>query len=155
MARLRSAPIGPVTYADVVNIMRDVLGFPPAWQSTAADLAAVRDGKLPAARAAATAEEAGPDDAKLAIACGETDNPRLPGLWPLSARVADHFTPYFGSSWAYISQACATWPGRDADRYAGPFNRRTPAPACSRSRAPATRRRRSTAHAPIRRSSAT
>ena len=49
----------------------------------------------------------------------------LAGLWPLAARVADHFTPYFGASWAYISQACATWPGRDADRYAGPFNRKT------------------------------
>jgi pimeloyl-ACP methyl ester carboxylesterase len=126
MARLRSAPIGPFGYADVVNIMRDVLGFTPAWKSTAESLAAVRAGEIPPA--AAAAPEAGPDDAKLAIACSETDNPRLPQLWPLAARVADHFTPYFGASWAYISQACATWPARDADRYAGPFNRKTAAP---------------------------
>ena len=71
---------------------------------------------------------AGPDDAKLAIACSETANPPFAGVWPLAARVADHFTPYFGASWAYISQACATWPARDADRYAGPFDRKTAAP---------------------------
>jgi len=127
MARLRVAPIGPFTYADVVNIMRDVLGFTPGWPSTAEALASLRDGNVPAARSAA-ADQAGPDDAKLAIACSETDNPRLPQVWPLAAAVADRFTPYFGASWAYISQACATWPARDADRYAGPFNRPTAAP---------------------------
>jgi len=127
MARLRVAPIGPFTYADVVNIMRDVLGFTPGWPSTAEALASLRDGNVPAARSAA-ADQAGPDDAKLAIACSETDNPRLPQVWPLAAAVADRFRPYFGASWAYISQACATWPARDADRYAGPFNRPTAAP---------------------------
>ena len=125
MAQLRKAPIGPFTYAQVVNIMRDVLGFTPGWKSTAEALAAARDGELGAQ--AAASEESG-DGAKLAIACSETDNPHLPALWPLAARIADHFTPYFGASWAYISQACATWPGRDADRYAGPFNRKTSAP---------------------------
>ena len=126
MARLRQAPIGPFTYADVVNIMRDVLGFTPGWKSTAESLAAARDGQLDTPVAAA-AEEDG-DAAKFAIACAETDNPPFPALWPLAARVADHFTPYFGASWAYISQACATWPGRDTDRYTGPFDRKTAAP---------------------------
>ena len=126
MAQLRKGPIGPFTYAQVVNIMRDVLGFTPGWKSTAEALAAVRDGQLPAAADEEPVDDG--DGAKLAIACSETDNPRIPALWPLAARIADHFTPYFGASWAYISQACATWPGRDADRYAGPFNRKTSAP---------------------------
>ena len=128
MARLRKAPIGPFTYAQVVNIMRDVLGFTPGWKSTAEALAAARDGEL-GTRAAAS-EESG-DGAKLAIACSETDNPRVPALWPLAARIADHFTPYFGASWAYISQACATWPGRDTDRYTGPLDRKTERPAAA------------------------
>lgn len=124
MARLWAEPIGGFTYADVVNIMRDVLGFTPGWKSTAEALAAARDGNLP---------DGGPeqepvDGAKLAIACGETDNPHVPQLWPVAAGIADHFTPYFGASWAYISQACATWPGRDADRYTGPFDRKRAAP---------------------------
>ena len=117
MARLREAPLSGFTYADVVNIMRDVLGFTPGWPSTAEALAGLRDGTF-------LAKQAAPEDddsaAKLAIACGETDNPRLPLLWPLAARIADHFTPYFGASWTYISQACATWPGHDDDRYTGP-----------------------------------
>ena len=136
MQGLRKAPIqlGPdtFTYADVVNIMRDVLGFTPGWPSTAAALAAGRAAQTGQAVAAA-ARQAAPQyenggEAKLAIACGETDNPPFPGLWPLAARVADHFTPYFGASWAYISQACATWPASDEDRYAGPFDRKTAAP---------------------------
>jgi pimeloyl-ACP methyl ester carboxylesterase len=144
MEGLRKAPVqlGPdtFTYADVVNIMRDVLGFTPGWPSTAAALAAGRaaqTGKAVsaagrAAVSAATGEAPADHDnggeAKLAVACGETDNPGRPALWPLFARAADRLTPYFGASWAYISQACATWPGRDADRYAGPFNRKTSAP---------------------------
>ena len=30
--------------------------------------------------------------------------------------------------WTWESKACADWPARDGDRYAGPFNRRTSAP---------------------------
>jgi pimeloyl-ACP methyl ester carboxylesterase len=125
------------TYADVTNIMRDVLGFPPGWPSTAAALDAVRAVQAgepvsaPIAKQAAAAVDGDYDnggEAKLAIACAETNNPRLPQLWPIAAAFADRQTPYFGASWAYISQACATWPGRDSDRYAGPFDRKTAAP---------------------------
>ena len=136
MRGLRTAPVqlGADTfiYADVVNIMRDVLGFTPGWPSTAAALAAGRAAQtgqpIAAAARQALADYVNGGEAKPAVACGETDNPPFGGLWPLAARVADHFTPYFGASWAYISQACASWPGRDADRYAGPFNRMPAAP---------------------------
>jgi pimeloyl-ACP methyl ester carboxylesterase len=145
MNGLRQKPVeldlgdGPVTftYADVVNIMRDVLGFTPGWPSSAAALDAVRTVQAgqpvpaPVAKQAAAVIDGDYDnggEARLAIACAETDNPHLPQLWPLAAALADHQTPYFGASWAYISQACATWPGRDADRYAGPFTRQTSAP---------------------------
>jgi pimeloyl-ACP methyl ester carboxylesterase len=122
MARLRKAPIGGYTYADIVTIMRDVLAFTPGWASTAEALAAAAHGdELPPPPPVPQMEPA-----KLAIACGETDNPRLPLVWPLAARVADVFAPYFGSSWAYISQACATWPGHDEDRFVGPFRSSVP-----------------------------
>ena len=127
MARLRKAPIGPFTYADVVNIMRDVLGFTPGWTSTAEALAAARDGELPSRGRRRRSSDG--DGAKLAIACCGDRQPAARRRCGRSRRaIADHFTPYFGASWAYISQACATWPGRDADRYAGPFNRKTSAP---------------------------
>jgi pimeloyl-ACP methyl ester carboxylesterase len=139
MARLRQGPVEldlgdgptPISYAEVVNIMRDVLGFPPGWASTAEALEVLRqtiDGEAPAHVAAKARTALAPDgyengnEAKLAIACGETTNPRLPLVWPLAARLADLQTPYFGASWAYISEPCSTWPGADRDRYAGPFN---------------------------------
>jgi len=34
-------------------------------------------------------------------------------------------TGYFGRAWTMISSACAVWPGRDRDRYLGPFTHRT------------------------------
>jgi TAP-like protein len=108
------------TYAQAVDSVRGALSFPPAWPELAAGLAAVRDG-APAARLAAEPDNG--REALTAIACGETDNPRDPRVWPLAARIADHITPYFGSPWAYVSQACATWPGFDSDRYTGPFDR--------------------------------
>ena len=124
MERLRQGPVLGFTYAQAVDSVRGALSFPPAWPELAAGLAAVRDG-APLARLAAVDDE--PDNSRealTAIACGETDNPRDPRVWPLAARIADAFTPYFGSPWAYISQACATWPGFDRDRYTGPFDRK-------------------------------
>jgi pimeloyl-ACP methyl ester carboxylesterase len=144
MARLKRGPVEldfgdgpvPITYAQVVNIMRDVLGFPPAWASTAGDLAFLRDtidGEAnPKAKAlAAQAPEqdfANGFEAKLGIACADQAGPRLPQLWPLAARLADLQAPYFGASWAWISEPCSTWPGLDRDRYSGPYTKATSAP---------------------------
>ena len=119
-ALIAKLPAGGVTYAQAVDGVRGALSFPPVWPQLAAELAAVRDG-APLSRLAA---DEGDSAALTAIACGETDNPRDPRVWPLAARIADRFTPYFGSPWAYISQPCATWPAFDRDRYTGPFDRR-------------------------------
>jgi pimeloyl-ACP methyl ester carboxylesterase len=129
MSQLRKAPVLGFTYAQAVEAVRGALSFPPAWPDLAAGLAAVRDG-APAARLAAIADEYdNGQEALTSIVCSETDNPRDPRVWPLAAKLADLATPYFGSPWAYISQACATWPAFDHDRYAGPFDRKTSAPA--------------------------
>ena len=122
MEKLRRGPVLGFTYAQAVDGVRGALSFPPVWPQLAEELAAVADG-APAARLAAD-EDDDPRAALTAIACGETDNPRDPRVWPLAARIADAFTPYFGSPWTYISQACATWPGFDRDRYTGPFDRK-------------------------------
>ena len=50
-------------------------------------------------------------------------------MWDAQAAVADRRSPYFGADWAYVSAACAGWPGHDEDRYTGPFDRVTSAPA--------------------------
>ena len=42
--------------------------------------------------------------------------------------MADAQFGYFGRIWTWASSICAEWPGRDEDRYLGPFNRVTANP---------------------------
>ncbi len=63
------------------------------------------------------------------VACADTLNPANPWVWPRAGRAADRATTSpSGLAWAFASLPCATWPGRDADRYAGPWNRATAGP---------------------------
>ena len=57
--------------------------------------------------------------------CLDGDNPDHASAWARAARNADRRWPYFGRAWNWGSSICASWPGKDRDRYAGPFNRRT------------------------------
>jgi pimeloyl-ACP methyl ester carboxylesterase len=67
-------------------------------------------------------------EATPAVECTDSDNPANPWEWPRYARRADHNAPYFGSLWVYFSLPCATWPAKDPDRYAGPWNTPTANP---------------------------
>ncbi len=64
----------------------------------------------------------------LAVLCSDSNNPSNPWEWPFWARLADRWAPYFGSAWVYGSLPCASWPVRDPDRYAGPWDRETANP---------------------------
>lgn len=57
--------------------------------------------------------------------CSDSDNPEHASAWADAARAADHENPYFGRAWIWFSSICASWPGSDADRYTGPFDRPT------------------------------
>jgi TAP-like protein len=57
--------------------------------------------------------------------CLDPDNPDHPSAWARAARRADRRDPYFGRPWIWFGSICASWPGKDRDRYIGPFNRRT------------------------------
>jgi pimeloyl-ACP methyl ester carboxylesterase len=57
--------------------------------------------------------------------CLDGDNPDHVSAWARAARAADRRYPYFGRAWNWSSSICAFWPGKDSDRYTGPFNRRT------------------------------
>jgi hypothetical protein len=63
-----------------------------------------------------------------AVACADSDNPGSYDAWWQAAIAADAVAPYFGRYWTWASSICADWPFRDADRYAGPFDRRTANP---------------------------
>jgi pimeloyl-ACP methyl ester carboxylesterase len=69
----------------------------------------------------------GPEQA-LAVECGESPNPRDPQVFVeldllTYARAGD-----IGRWWVWNDEPCASWPARAADRYAGPWNRRTAKP---------------------------
>ncbi len=64
----------------------------------------------------------------LAVVCAEAPNPRDPGVYfalsDLSARRSGAVGPY----WVWRDEECAAWPAVAADRYRGPWNRRTAHP---------------------------
>ncbi|MEU4806794.1 alpha/beta hydrolase [Actinosynnema sp. NPDC023587] len=69
------------------------------------------------------------DDSYYGVNC--TDKPflRVPGLFPAVAAKWERESPTFGRQQAASDLlTCPTWPVRDPDRWAGPWNRRTPNP---------------------------
>ena len=63
-----------------------------------------------------------------AVACSDSDNPDAYAAWSAAAAAAEASFGYFGPLWTWITSICARWPGADADRYTGPFNRATSSP---------------------------
>ena len=65
-------------------------------------------------------------EGRYGLLCGESPNPTDPNSYPGQARIGDIASPDgFGDSWAWLSEPCAQWQARDADRYTGPWNRYT------------------------------
>ena len=129
-----------VTYADLVGFTLGVMYDPGFWpdfavilqdlweltspQAAAAGLRALR------ARLGILQQEDYPNfiEGSPGVFCSETDNPANVGAWSSAARASDRRFPYFGRPWTWISSVCEPWPGRDEDRYAGPWNRTTANP---------------------------
>jgi pimeloyl-ACP methyl ester carboxylesterase len=62
------------------------------------------------------------------VACSDSSNPDSYGAWSRAGAAADRAFGYFGRLWTWASSICAEWPGHDADRYPGPWTRRTDRP---------------------------
>ena len=132
-------PEGPFTvgYAELVTVTFQLL-YSPIWTDLGVllqDLYAATE-PVAAARILARARTvdapglAPMDESQVAIICADTDTPDDPRAWPSIARRADRRSPYFGSLLTYLSQQpCASWRTRDPDRYLGPWDARTSAPA--------------------------
>jgi pimeloyl-ACP methyl ester carboxylesterase len=144
-ARLKADPFevpppeGPFTvgYAELVGLTFLLL-YSPVWTDLGVILQELYLATEPAAAArllalARTADAPGlapRDESQIANICADTNTPDDPRAWPSIARRADRRTPYFGSLLTYIStQPCASWRTRDPDRYLGPWDARTSAPA--------------------------
>jgi hypothetical protein len=63
-----------------------------------------------------------------AVACADSDNPDSYEAWWNAGIAADAANGYFGRIWTWASGICASWDRTDADRYLGPFDKRTSNP---------------------------
>jgi pimeloyl-ACP methyl ester carboxylesterase len=127
------------TYADLINQTLGALYFPDTWPGLA-DLLEVLDAR-PSSPAAATAIalnrkhlQAAYDtypnfvESSPGVACSDSDNPTRFSAWQRAARAADRKFGYFGRPWTWFSSSCLPWPGRDADRFTGPWDHYTANP---------------------------
>jgi len=130
----------PFTYADLVVTALGAMYSPQEWPFLAEFLQQLWDLAQPEAAAATLRtlrahlgglqQEDYPNfvEGFPGVACSETDNPNNVGAWARAARAQDQQFRYFGRPWTWITSICQPWPGWDADRYAGPWTRRTANP---------------------------
>jgi pimeloyl-ACP methyl ester carboxylesterase len=149
LRRLRRQPqSADVTYASVVSDTGSILFDTPSWPDlakrlqdvwtsgpTSRSMQAPKDSPMSlrvADRMAAPALAASAPPLQLpgqifAIRCSESPNPDSAGF-----RSQDRFaygrSGPLGPWWSWVSVGCATWPASAADRYAGPWDRRTANP---------------------------
>jgi pimeloyl-ACP methyl ester carboxylesterase len=130
-ARLRAQPAAlpdgrTFTYQDLVRITYAVMSDPSLWPLLADALLALatdaETGTLPPPLPNAF------DPAYPAVFCSDSDNPHGPGAWSRAADDADRRLPHIGRASAWWSSICLAWPRLDADRYTGPWTRRTANP---------------------------
>lgn len=67
-------------------------------------------------------------EAFYTIQCSDSLTPTDPAVYHRAAAEQDTRVPYFGRTAVFTALPCAFWSARDADRYTGPWNRRTAAP---------------------------
>ncbi len=133
--RARLAPIkveGQAwTYSAIVNAAAS-LSQPSTFPDLAVLLQKLFDagttvaGLLPVARGASYLGNR--TEAYHAIQCTDSVVPTDTGVYSRVAVSEDLRVPYFGRVAVFGTAGCAFWRGHDADRYTGPWNRRTAAP---------------------------
>ncbi|HEY3034429.1 MAG TPA: alpha/beta hydrolase, partial [Streptosporangiaceae bacterium] len=129
LGRLRTDPqSAKVTYAEVVSDTGSALTS-TAWSDLATLLQqAWTTGQAPppvtASAASVPLQSIGQS---FAIRCSDSPNPGPAGFRSLDRFAYDRSGP-IGPWWLWMAVGCASWPASAADRYAGPWNRRTANP---------------------------
>ncbi|UGS38040.1 alpha/beta fold hydrolase [Capillimicrobium parvum] len=125
LTRLRTDPrSATLTYAQVVSITGNDLYSVASWPSLATtlqDLWTTGDAAPPTAIPGQQIGQA------FAIRCSESPNPG-PAAFPSLDAFAYQRAGPIGPYWSWTSAACASWRAKAADRYSGPWDRRTAHP---------------------------
>ena len=119
-------PDGPVGYADLIYATLLALQDPAAWPELAQRLQQLDSLTRQPTAAATRLGTSQPDYPNVleglpGVACSDSDNPDQVGAWQRAADASDRTAPYFGRYWTWSSSICQPWPGRDPDRYTGPW----------------------------------
>ena len=138
MARLRAEPVtlsGPagtlsVTYSFVISLVFSSLYSDPDWPMIATALQHLAEGDTDGFFMAIPGSIGTPapttygntTEARWALNCVDTDNPRDIATYESIAESVRQRSPYFGDIWLNMSIPCASWPAQDADRYQGPWD---------------------------------
>lgn len=147
--RLRAEPallpneqggVDRLTYADLVVLSLSAMYDPFSWKRFAKFLQGLDNLTRPVAVAATLKELRSRFRERPAgdypnfvegfpgVACSDSDNPAHIDAWRRAAEESDNRFPYFGRPWTWISSICHPWPGKDADRYTGPWTKKTSKP---------------------------
>jgi hypothetical protein len=125
LARLRTDPQSAnLTYAQVVSMTGNDLYSKASWPSLATklqDLWTTDNAPPPTASPGQLLGQS------FAIRCSESPNP-APAAFPSLDAFAYHRAGPIGPYWSWTSLACASWRTTAADRYRGPWDRRTANP---------------------------
>ncbi|MFJ8942908.1 alpha/beta fold hydrolase [Streptomyces sp. NPDC102395] len=129
--RLRERPVGAWTYArTVADTVNSLYRVHPGWTELAARLQQLWLGRAPrTSSAAAPAPVPVPytgDEQGAAVFCGDSPNPRDPGVFHAAEEAAAARHGDAARYWTWAAEPCATWPVKGADRYLGPWNKPTP-----------------------------
>lgn len=142
--------LGGITYSDLVGTMLGALYQPGIYQALAGFLAEVESAQQAAAPPGSALlaqiqrlEEASGMSAPTfrprppypnfiegypGVACLDTSNPSNFDAWSDSADRAVVDAPIFGPIWNWNEAACNRWPGKDRDRFVGPYAQDTANP---------------------------
>jgi pimeloyl-ACP methyl ester carboxylesterase len=117
------------TYSGIINAAAD-LSDSRGWPDLADLLQRLYDAPAQKAVGARTSGEqytSNRTEAFNAIQCSDSDVPADPAIYSRYAESEDQRVPYFGRIAVLDMMSCAFWKAKDADRYTGPWNRRTTA----------------------------
>jgi len=146
LRRLRTHPASAdISYADLASQVFQALGAGPGvwpkaakclqdvWQRRSCAPASPPTPSMPAAppagsgRAAGTGQRYAGREQLYAILCSESPNPR-PSAFPALDAFANQRSGAAGPYRSWETEPCASWPATAADRYTGPWARRTANP---------------------------
>src|SRR5215211_2470809 len=125
LARLQTDPLSAnLTYAQVVSMTENDLYSTASWPSLATKLQDLwTTGNAPPP----TASPGQLLGQTFAVRCSESPNP-APAAFPSLDAFAYGRAGPIGPYWSWTSLACASWRATAADRYGGPWDRRTANP---------------------------